>query len=255
MFYLLINEKIRELINKIKDIHFGCKYYCPLQMIALDEMELLRKELNNINITFSDIEWKNILKSSESKFYQNVHICQYPNKEIKEKEEKSENEKLLNNNYLKKDKIIKNRPNPFLNLEEMEKNYEIYKKQKENDEKFNNKNTFNINNNSIYSLNRGISMIGSFFLLVYGAYFLGKRVLKLNESNTYILTLIVTIIVFLSETVLMLITIQQKELKERNSDPTYNVRYYKNSFAYQFNKNYRNHINNPINKNIKTKQD
>ena len=252
MFYLLINEKIRELINKIKDIHFGCKYYCPLQMIALDEMELLRKELNNINITFTDIEWKNILKSSESKYYQNVHICQYPNKEIKEKEEKSEKEKLLNNNYLKKDKIIKNRPNPFLNLEEMEKNYEKYKKQKENDEKFNNKNTFNINNNSIYSLNRGISMIGSFFLLVYGAYFLGKRVFKLNESNTYILTLIV----FLSETVLMLISIQQKELRERNSDPTYNIKYYKNSFAYQFNKNYRNHINNPINKNIKkTKQE
>ena len=137
----------------------------------------------------------------------------------------------------------------------MEKNYEIYKKQKENDEKLNNKNTFNIKDNSLNSLNRGISMIGSFFLLVYGAYFLGKRVFKLNESYTYILTLVVTIVVFLSEVVLLLIHIHQKELKEKNSDPNYNIKYYKNSFAYQFNKNYRNHIKNPINKNVKSKQD
>lgn len=255
MFYLLINEKIRELINKIKDIHFGCKYYCPLQIIALDEMELLRKELININIFFTDNEWKNILKSTESKYYHNTHICQYPNKEIKEKEEKIEKESIINNNFFKKDKINKNRPNPFVDFNEMDKNYEIYKKQKENDEKFNNQNTFNKNNNYFSSINQGISMIGSFFLLVYGAYFLGKNILKLSDSNTYILTLIVTIIVFLSETTLMLITIQQKELKEKNFDPNYNMKYYKNSFAYKFNKNYRNHINNPLNKNIKNKKE
>jgi hypothetical protein len=98
-------------------------------------------------------------------------------------------------------------------------------------------------------------MIGSFFLLVYGAYFLGKRVFKLNESYTYILTLVVTIVVFLSEITLLLIHIQQNELKEKYSDPNYKIKYYKNSFAYQFNKNYRNHIKNPINKNVKSKQD
>ena len=42
MFYLIINEQIRKYIDMIKDKHFGCKSYCPLQLIALDEMELLR---------------------------------------------------------------------------------------------------------------------------------------------------------------------------------------------------------------------
>ena len=35
MFYLIINEQIRKYIDMIKDKHFGCKKYCPLQIIAL----------------------------------------------------------------------------------------------------------------------------------------------------------------------------------------------------------------------------
>ena len=46
-----------------------------------------------------------------------------------------------------------------------------------------------------------------------------------------------------------------REMKRKYSDPNYKIKYYKNSFAYQFNKNYRNHIKNPINKNVKSKQD
>ena len=36
---------MNKYIDMIKDKHFGCKKFCPLQIIALDEMELLRKEL------------------------------------------------------------------------------------------------------------------------------------------------------------------------------------------------------------------
>ena len=66
MFYLKINEKIRSLIDKLPKLHFGCKYYCPHQLIALDEMEYLRKELANIKITFTDEEFKEIIKSFSS---------------------------------------------------------------------------------------------------------------------------------------------------------------------------------------------
>ena len=60
MFYLIINEQIRKYIDMIKDVHFGCKKYCPLQIIALDEMELLRKKLKKIDIDLSNEELENM---------------------------------------------------------------------------------------------------------------------------------------------------------------------------------------------------
>ncbi len=71
MIYLIISEKIRSLIEMIKDsFKLGCKEYCKHQLIALDEFELLRKELQSKNMkTFSDEEYKNTIKPTES-----VHV-------------------------------------------------------------------------------------------------------------------------------------------------------------------------------------
>ena len=44
MLYLKINDKIRELMSQIT-FKVGCKDYCKYQLIAIDEFELLRKEL------------------------------------------------------------------------------------------------------------------------------------------------------------------------------------------------------------------
>ena len=93
MFYLIINEQIRKYIDMIKDKHFGCKSYCPLQLIALDEMELLRKELKKIDIDLSNEEYSKLLKSAESKYFHNVHICITPEEERK-REEQREMEKF-----------------------------------------------------------------------------------------------------------------------------------------------------------------
>lgn len=247
MFYLLINEKIRELINKIKDIHFGCKYYCPLQIIALDEMELLRKELEKINIILSDEEYKNLIKSTESKYFQNIHICYPPkNKENIIKEEEEENKNLFSQEFLNKDKISKKEENPFFNFDKFEQNYQLRQKQKEENDKFYNK----INQRKKYhfnSISSGISLIFSFFLLVLGSYYLGKNFFGLSDSNTYKLMLIVTIIVFISETCLLLLQIHRNEMKELEEGKGFN-NIYKNSFAYKFNRNYRNLINNYNNK-------
>ena len=252
MHYLIISSEIKSYIEKIPNIHFGCKYYCPLQIIALDEMELLRKELEKINIILSDEEYKNLIKNTESKYFQNIHICYPPkNKEniIKEEEEK---ENLFSEKFLNKDKISKKEENPFFNSEKFEKNYQLRQKQKEENDKFYNKINQKKDNN-FNSISSGISLIFSFFLLVLGSYYLGKNFFGLSDSNTYKLMLIVTIIVFLSETCLLLLKIHRNEMKELEEGKGFN-NIYKNSFAYKFNRNYRNLINNYYNKS-KVKKD
>ena len=57
MFYLIINEQIRKYIDMIKNKHFGCKKYWLLQIIALDAMELLLKELKKIDIDLTNDEY------------------------------------------------------------------------------------------------------------------------------------------------------------------------------------------------------
>ena len=247
MHYLIISSEIKSYIEKIPNIHFGCKYYCPLQIIALDEMELLRKELEKININFTNEEFKNLIKNTQSKYFQNIHIC-YPsnNCDIKKIKNEEENENLFSKDFLKKDHISKKQENPFFNDEKFEKNYQLRQKQKEENDKFYNK----INQRKKYNFNSissGISLIFSFFLLVLGSYYLGKNFFGLSDSNTYKLMLIVTIIVFISETCLLLLQIHRNEMKELEEGKGFN-NIYKNSFAYKFNRNYRNLINNYNNK-------
>ena len=243
MFYLLINEQIRKYIDMIKDKHFGCKKYCPLQMIALDEMELLRKELKKIGVNLSDDEYKNLLKSTESKYFHNVHTCITPEEERKKEEEEEMNEYLKES---KKDRIYKKEVNAFVDFEEFEKNYEQQRKQKEEEEKIYNKNNssgIDKTGNSYTSITNGFSMIVSFFLLVMGSYYLGKYFFGLNDSNTYKLVLVITIVVFLSETCLLLFSFHREDMKRQREVLSKGVKkYYSNSFAYKFNKNYRNNV-------------
>ena len=64
---------------------------------------------------------------------------------------------------------------------------------------------------------------------------------------------IVTIIVFISETYLLLLQIHRNEVKEIEEGKGFNNKY-KNNFVYKFNRNYRNLINNYYNKS-KVKKD
>lgn len=253
MFYLLINEQIRKYIDMIKDKHFGCKKYCPLQIIALDEMELLRKELKKINIDLSNDEYNKLLKSTESKYFHNIHICITPEEERK-REEQREKEKYLEES--KKDRIPKKEVNAFVDFEQFEKNYKERKKHDEEEKKLFNKKSTDIDKtgNSLTSITNGFSMIISFFLLVIGSYYLGKYFFGLNDSNTLKLVLVITIIVFLSETCLLLLSFHKEDLKrQKEGIKTGKNTYYSDSFAYRFNKSYRNQVNNRYDKIFKKK--
>jgi hypothetical protein len=239
----------------IKDKHFGCKKFCPLQIIALDEMELLRKELKKINICLSDEDFKNLLKSSEPKYFHSIHTCITPEEERKH-EEQREMEKYLEES--KKDRIPKKEVNAFVDFEQFEKNYQERKKHDEEEEKLFNKNNREIDKTgkSFTSITNGFSMIISFFLLVIGSYFLGKYFFGLNDSNTLKLVLVITIIVFLSETCLLLLSFHKEDLKRQKEiiqkGESHN-KYYSNSFAYRFNKDYRSSVNNRYDRMFKKK--
>jgi hypothetical protein len=237
----------------IKDKHFGCKKYCPLQIIALDEMELLRKELKKIDIDLTNDEYNKLLKSTESKYFHNIHICITPEEERK-REEQKEMEKYLEES--KKDRIPKKDVNAFVDFEQFEKNYKERKKHDEEEEKLFNKKEKNIDRtgNSFTSITNGFSMIISFFLLVIGSYYLGKYFFGLNDSNTLKLVLVITIIVFLSETCLLLLSFHKEDLKrQKEGIKSGKSNYYSDSFAYRFNKNYRNQVNNRYDKLFKKK--
>ena len=254
MFYLIINEQIRKYIDMIKDKHFGCKKYCPLQIIALDEMELLRKELKKININLSDEEYKNLLKNANPKYFHTVHTCITPEEE-KKREEEREKQRFLEES--KREHIPKKEVNAFVDFEQLEKNYQERKKQEEKDEKLykNSKRNLDRTGSSITSITGGFSMIISFFLLVLGSYYLGKYFLGLSDSNTLKLVLVITIIVFLSETCLLMLSLHKEDMK-RQKEGVQSIRgYYKDSFAYRFNKNYRNKVNNKYFQKFKTKKD
>ncbi len=253
MFYLIINEQIRKYIDLIKDKHFGCKKYCPLQIIALDEMELLRKELKKIDIDLSNEEYNKLLKSTESKYFHNVHVCITPEEERK-REEQRKKEKYLEES--KKDRVPKKETNAFVDFEQFEKNYKERKKHDEEEEKLFNKKNKEIDKtgNSFTSITNGFSMIISFFLLVIGSYYLGKYFFGLSDSNTLKLVLVITIIVFLSETCLLLLSFHKEDLKKQKEGiRSGQNKYYSNSFAYRFNKDYRNRIDNKYDKLFKKK--
>lgn len=87
MFYLRINDKIRDYIKMVPESHFGCKYYCKQQLIAFDELEFLRKELKTKNVPLTNEQFKELLQSTQSQYFVSTHNCKYP--EEKKKEELS----------------------------------------------------------------------------------------------------------------------------------------------------------------------
>jgi hypothetical protein len=244
MIYLKINEKIRELLDLVKDnFKLGCKYYCSKQIIALDEFELMRKELILKNIKkFTDEEFKQLISSTESFYLHNTHLCQ-------SQEPESEDEsKLLDE--LKKDKI-----NPTKKIEyfetmkynEFEEEYSRKKKEEEESMKsINSKSEFSkIRSES--SISYAFSMVGSLFLLSLGSYYLGKYFFNMSEPNTYKLVLVITIIVLISEMVLLVLKMNKES--EKTLTPK---KIKESSFAYKFNKKYRDQCNINEKKKLKT---
>lgn len=234
MFYIKINQQIRDYLNSVKDsFKLGCKEFCRLQIIALDEMELLRKELELKEIKkFSNDEFKEFLTSTEKVYFNSIHVCD----DSKPKEENSESINDTNTsiddeyilNEFKKDKIreIKKKnyfdsgaavhpikEDEFLTNQNSE---DIKKSQKEN------------------SLSYAFSMVGSFFLIVLGSYYLGKHFFGMEDSSTYKLVLVITIIVLISEMFLLII-----KLNKSDDTKFLSSKMKERSFAYKFNKKYR----------------
>jgi hypothetical protein len=234
MFYLKINEKIKELIDLL-NIQLGCKYYCKYQLIALDELEFIRRELKIQNIkTLTDEEYEEIKKSSEKVYFHTTHICvvQNPEDKLEETDDEKAFEELL------KEKTNKPKKDTF----EPNINYEFRLKQQEEEK---NKLTIKKDENS---MSFAINMVGSFFLIVLGSYYLGKHLLELDDSVTYKLVLVVTIVVFIAESVLLMLKLhrESEKLGSYSKGKT-------NSFAYRFNRKYR--IENDVKNNKKEKKD
>ena len=77
-------------------------------------------------------------------------------------------------------------------------------------------------------------MLASLFLLVLGSYYLGKYFLGMNDSATYKLVLVITIVVLISEMVLIVLKMNKEDEKNLTIK-----KIKESSFAYKFNKKYR----------------
>lgn len=246
MIYLKINDKIRELLDKIKDsFKLGCKYYCNKQIIALDEFELMRKELNLKNILkLSDNEYKELISSTESIYLSNTHICN-------SHESESDNEdKILEE--LKKDKINTSKKTDYFEYLKHSDFEEEYLRRKREEDDLIKSNSELSKSKAENSISYAFSMVGSVFLLALGSFYLGKYFFNMNDSNTYKLVLVITIIVLLSEMILILLKMNSDSKKFLTPKK---IR--ESSFAYKFNKKYRENCNRNENKrgphNLKTK--
>lgn len=234
MFYLKINDEIKKLIE-LAQIQIGCKYFCSSQLIAIDELELLIKFLENKKILMiSDSEFKRIKSNSEAVYCHTVHMCSENNLINSKIEEEEEEQQILED--LKKDKINKK---PIRNFRtEVDYEFAVRKAEEKN---------FNLQDDTKKTENTfgyGMSMIGGLLLLSLGSYYLGKHLLEFDDYHTYILTLIVTIIVFLAESILLVIRLNKQTLEESKTNP---IRLKENSFAYKFNKKYRSLYNKDYN--------
>jgi hypothetical protein len=250
MFYLKINEKIRELLDLFTNYRLGCKNYCKYQLIAVDEFELLFKELerNKLKIITQE-EISEIKKSSESVYFHNTHICQSVDNSTKrevESDAESFNEEFLEKSF-NNDKIrqAKNQ-RPLFNAEI---DYDQLSKQKDEEQILKNKQEPS-KAAADSTVSFAFSMISSFFLLVLGSYYLGKYVFELEEQYNYILVLVVTIIVVLAETILLILKLHQESVKYSS-----NSKLKENSFAYRFNRRYRQNMSGNKVHSTKTKTD
>jgi hypothetical protein len=217
MIYLKINDEIRNLLNLIIDtFKLGCKDYCKYQFIALDEFELLRKELEFKNLkTLTDEEYKNIIKSTESVYMHNTHMCQAPIKNFKNENNPNLNDNITadtntnNDSDLNEEEILRELQKDKIPLKERKKEYfktkspDYYETEKEDLNLTHKSEIQKIRTEN--TLSYALSMVGSLFLLALGSYYMGKYLLGLSDSATYKLVLVVTIIVMLSEMILIVI--------------------------------------------------
>jgi hypothetical protein len=233
MFYIKINQQIRDYLDSVKDsFKLGCKEFCRFQIIALDEIELLRKELELKGITkFTNDEFKEFLKTTEKVYFNSIHVCD--DSKLKEENSDSINDAVTLDdefiqNEFKKDKVREvNKKNYFDTGAPVHTNNddEFIRNQNMNDVK---------KTKTENSLSYAFSMVGSFFLIVLGSYYLGKHLFGMEDSNTYKLVLVITIVVLISEMFLLIIKLNKSadnklipsKLKEK-------------SFAYKFNRRYR----------------
>jgi hypothetical protein len=232
MFYIKINDTIREYLNSVRDtFKLGCKDFCRFKLIALDEMELLRKELELKGIkTFTNEEFKELLKNSDKIYFNSIHLCD----DSRPKEENSESlndttsvEDELVMNELKKDKVREINKKKYFDSGAPE-----YRE--DDSTNYNQSITENKKIKTENSLSYAFSMVGSFFLIVLGSYYLGKHFFGMQDSSTYKLVLVITIIVLISEMFLLIIKLNKSDdnklMPEKLKDT---------SFAYRFNKKYR----------------
>jgi hypothetical protein len=221
MFYLKINDQIKQLIELLNDRHIGCKYFCKLQLIALDELDYLRRELETKQLKkLTNEEFEELKKSSEKVYLHNIHICkdnQEATVDITSDEDNIEE--------IMKDKVGRTKKDVF----ETKIDYEYLAKQKEEETK----NTIIQKDDN--SISYAVNMVGSFFLIVFGSYYLGKILFGLNEKNNFILVLVVSIIVFIAEAILLMIKLHKDSARMSNKTR-------ENSFAYRFNRKYRNNF-------------
>ena len=248
MYYFKINELIAELISQVPNVKekknfIGCKPYCKSQIIALDELELIKKLLKEHNIRdISSEEFKEIKASTKSAYYINLHCCVVPEEkkaEIEEEERKKQ-EEYYGQELLKDRKRIEEK---FLFDPKIDHDY-IFKKQQE----------ANKVSGPTYSLREstmsyGVSILVSFFLIFMGTYFFCDWVLEMKKSNTYKITIVVSVIVLITEAILLIIKLDKDNAKYIQTKGLN-----KNSIAYKFNSDYRNKIENEVNKKKKVHQ-
>mgnify|MGYP000974478602 CR=1 FL=1 len=234
MFYLRISDKIRELLNLCDQIKLGCRVYCKHQLIALDELELLRIELENLDLKkLTNEEFVDIKNSSEKIYFHNTHVCVHENN-FDNKNSILEQEEDNDYDELKKSEGIKQRKKVDVNTK-FRVAYDFpEEKSEEKLEGIGKQMTEN-------STSQGISMIASFFLIVLGSYYLGIYYLEWSKANTLKLTLVVTIIVFFAEAFLLIIKMHREDTKTYRYKASENIK--NNSLAYKLNPKYRASFN------------
>jgi len=232
MFYIKINETIRELLDSVRDsFKLGCKVFCRFQLIALDEMELLRKELELKGLKkFTNEDFKEFLKNSEKVYFNSIHICE----DLKTKDDNESPDSI--NDLIEDELIMTEIKKDKVRKVHKEKYFDSGIPEHKEDDPILNSATHSENKKikTENSLSYAFSMVGSFFLIVLGSYYLGKHFFGMQDSNTYKLVLVITIIVLISEMFLLIIKLNKSD--ESNLLPE---KLKERSFAYRFNKKYR----------------
>lgn len=239
MLYFRLTDEIRKLISQLPEVKerkivLGCKSFCKLQIIASDELELLKKLLKEEKILEISIDDFNTIKAStKSAYFRNIHICEEPNKEISEEEKK----RLLEEEFQELSKDRKPVYKPY--LFDSKTDIEYIEKQRKEIEKSTLKGQPQSFAMRESTMSYGVNLLVSFFLVIFGTYSVCKYFFELSDETNFKFTLVISIIVMFAEAVLLLIKLEKESNKEISIKGLK-----KSSFAYKFNKNYRSQLEN-----------